>query len=86
MTNLDESSLGLHDPPMADMVKFSSKIRPEVLDDLRKLAEETGRTLASVLNEAAEQYLGRERVRPAFRDAAEHVMEENAELLTRLAR
>lgn len=71
---------------MGDMVKFSSKIRPEVLEDLRRHASEAGRTLASVLNEAAEQYLARERVRPAVRDAAEAVMDDHAELLERLAR
>lgn len=71
---------------MGDMVKFSSKMRPEVLEDLRRHASEAGRTLASVLNEAAEQYLARERVRPAVRDAAEAVMDEHAELLERLAR
>lgn len=71
---------------MGTMAKFSSKMRPEVLDELRKHATESGRTLASVLDEAAEQYLARERVRPAFREAAEQVMDEHAELLERLAR
>lgn len=61
-------------------------MRPEVLKEFRKLAAESGRTLASVINEAAEQYLARRRVRPAFRDAAEKVMDQHAELLERLAR
>ncbi|MFW5877031.1 MAG: CopG family transcriptional regulator [Myxococcota bacterium] len=71
---------------MAGSVKFSSKMRPEVLEALRKHAAESDRTLASVLNDAAEQYLARARVRPAFRQAAEQVMDEHAELLERLAR
>ncbi len=71
---------------MGDQVKFSSTMRPELLEELRRHAAESGRTFASVLGEAAEAYLARERVRPAFREAAEQVLEEHAELLARLAR
>lgn len=71
---------------MAGSVKFSSKMQPEVLEALRKHAAQADRTLASVLNEAAEQYLARVRVRPAFQRAAEQVMDEHAALLERLAR
>jgi predicted DNA-binding protein len=71
---------------MSETVKFSSKMRPEMLEAMRAHAAEAGRTVASVLDEAVEQYLARERVRPAFRDAAEQVMSEHAELLERLAR
>lgn len=71
---------------MAGYVKFSSKMRPEVLEALRQHASRSERTLASVLNEAAEAYLARAQVRPAFRAAAEQVMDEHAELLDRLAR
>lgn len=71
---------------MSDAVKFGSKMRPELLDELRRHAAESGRTLASVLDEAATQYLAHKRVRPAFREAAEQVMSEHADLLERLAR
>lgn len=71
---------------MAEMTKFSSQLDREVLEQLRALAKESHRTLASVLNEAATEYLERVRVRPAFRDAAEEVMTEHDELLRRLAR
>lgn len=71
---------------MKKAVKFSSQMRPDLLDELRRVATESGRTLASVLNEATELYLQQARVRPAFRDAAEAVMDEHAELLERLAR
>lgn len=68
------------------MIKFSSKIRPEVLEKARAYAAEEGRTLASVVDEAVAQYLERVRVRPAFVSAAEEVMDRHAELLERLAR
>lgn len=71
---------------MADAVKPSSEMRPELLEQLRRHAEASNRTLASVLDEAAEQYLARERVSPAFREATEHVLDEHADLLERLAR
>lgn len=71
---------------MADMVKFSSKLRPETLEQARQHAADAGRTLASVLDEAVAEYLARKRVRPAFREAAEQVMNRHAELLERLAR
>jgi len=71
---------------MGETVKFSSKMHRQVLDDLRRHAAETNRTLASLLTEAARQLLERERVRPAFRALVEEVMDEHAELLERLSR
>jgi hypothetical protein len=67
-------------------VKFSSKMDAKVLRELRAFASESHRTLTSVLDEAAADYLERARVRPAFRRAAERVLERNADLLARLAR
>ena len=71
---------------MSEMVKFSSQMRAEVLAAAREHAAESGRTLASVLDEAVAEYLERARIRPAFRDAAERVIDQHAELLERLAR
>lgn len=68
------------------MVKFSSKLDEAVLEELRGYAKESGRSIASVLTEAVEEYLARARVRPAFRSAVEEVLEEHDELLERLAR
>ena len=68
------------------MVKFSSKMDAEALDDLRAYAREEGRTVAGVLSEAVSDYLAKKRVRPAFREAAEAVMAEHDELLHRLAK
>jgi hypothetical protein len=67
-------------------VKFSSKMDAKKLRELRAVAKESGRTLSSVLEEAAAQYLEHARVRPAFRKAAMRVLDRNAELLARLAR
>ena len=71
---------------MGEKVKFSSKMDPAVLEAIRAYAAQSDKTVASVLTEAAEQYLARLRVRPAFLEAADAVMEEHAELLSRLAR
>lgn len=77
-------------PPSLKIVgaqtKFSSQMDREILDQLRAHARQAGRTLASVLNEAASDYLERSRVRPAFREAVDAVIDEHDELLTRLAR
>lgn len=70
---------------MSDPVKFSSKIDPQVLEDLRQHAKETGRSISSLMTEAVASYLERARVRPTFVDAAEQFMDENQELLDRLA-
>jgi len=70
---------------MSDKVKFSSKMDPGVLDGLRDYAQANGRTLSSVLNEAASEYLAREQVRPAFRRAADEIMDAHSALLKRLA-
>jgi hypothetical protein len=58
----------------------------EALEALRAHAHEEGRTLASLLTEAVRDYLARKRVRPAFREAAEAVLQEHDELLARLAK
>ncbi|MEM1034324.1 MAG: hypothetical protein AAF928_12550 [Myxococcota bacterium] len=68
------------------MTKFSSQLDARVLEQLRTFAKESHRTLASVLNEAATEYLARARVRPGFRETAEVVMTEHEELLRRLAK
>ena len=70
---------------MGGLTKFSSQIETEVLDELRAYSKAEGRTLSSVLTEAGRLLLGRVRVRPAFHDASIEVMNENDELLKRLA-
>jgi hypothetical protein len=67
-------------------VKFASQIDPQVLKELRVYAHDEGRSISGIVSEAVAEYLARARVRPVFRDAAELVMAENAELLARLAK
>lgn len=67
-------------------VKFSSKMDAKILKALRAHAAREGRTLSAVLTASAEQYLERVATRPAFRTAAREVLDDHAELLTRLAR
>jgi hypothetical protein len=67
-------------------VKFSSKMDSRVLKALRAHAAREGRTVSAVLTTAAEEYLERAALRPAFRKAAREVLDEHAELLERLAR
>lgn len=67
-------------------VKFSSKMDAKVLKSVRAHAEREGRTVSVVLTAAAEEYLEREALRPAYRKAAREVLDEHADLLARLAR
>ncbi|MGF1508712.1 MAG: hypothetical protein ACFB9M_04320 [Myxococcota bacterium] len=71
---------------MSESVKFSSKMDAATLEALRAMADESGKTFSSLLNEAVQEYLERARVRPAFRAAMDEVLGAHAELLERLAR
>lgn len=71
---------------MSEMAKFSAQMEKQTLEALREYAKVEGRTLASVLTDAARLLLERARVRPAFHDAAVEVMNEHDELLRRLAK
>ena len=71
---------------MGKMVKFASQIEDKALKELKKYADESNRSISGVLTEAVEQYLERARVRPAFRDAVDKVLDENEELLKHLAK
>ncbi len=69
--------------------KFSSQASPEVLAELRKIAEAEGRQLQSVLDEAMRDYIERKRkgrprrhVLAAFADS----LEEFDDLYRRLAK
>jgi hypothetical protein len=71
---------------MTPLVKFSSKIDPRVLKELRVYAKESGRSISVLVTEAVAEHLRRVRVRPAFRGALDQVISEHDELLKRLAR
>lgn len=66
--------------------KFATQIDEQVLKDLRRYTEATDRSISSVVSEAVAEYLERVKVRPAFRNAMDEVLDEHAKLLERLAK
>lgn len=66
-------------------IKLVTQIDEKLLKDLESYVNETGRTMSNVVNEAITEHLRRHQLRPAFRDAANEVLDENVDLLTRLA-
>lgn len=66
--------------------KFATQLDEAVLRRLRRFAREQDRSISRIVTEAVAEYLDRAEVRPAFRRAAEEVLDENRELLERLAR
>jgi hypothetical protein len=71
---------------MSTTVKFSSKLEESVLQDLKDYAAESSTDIYVILNKAVEEYLAKVRVRPVFMNAAASVIDENEELLQRLAK
>ena len=66
--------------------KFATQIDEATLEDLRAYSKSTGRTISVVVSEAVGEYLKKSSVRPAFRNAMDEVLEDNAELLSKLAK
>lgn len=66
--------------------KFATQIDEQVLKDLKSYVKEADRSISSVVTEAVSEYLERSRVRPAFRSAMDEVLNDNEELLRRLAK
>ena len=58
----------------------------KTLRELRDYAAECGKPIAMILNEAVSEYLARADARPVFLDAAQKVIDENSDLLERLAK
>jgi hypothetical protein len=71
---------------MGNKVKFATQIDEKVLKDLKKYVDNSEQSISSIVSLAIAEYIDRARLRPAFRDAMEEVMEEHAELLDRLAK
>lgn len=67
-------------------VKFATQVDAAVLRELRATAKATGQSISRLVEDALVEHLRRVRVRPAFRRAADEVLEEHAELLARLAK
>ncbi len=66
--------------------KFATQIDEKTLQELRSYAKSTGRSISSVVNEAVGDYLNKSRLRPAFREALDEVLDDHEALLERLAR
>ncbi len=66
--------------------KFATQIDEKVLKNLKSFVAENDRSISSVVSEAVAEYLERIKVRPAFRQAMDEVLDENEELLKRLAK
>lgn len=66
--------------------KFATQIDEKVLKDLKTYVNQADRSISSVVSDAVSEYLSRAKLRPAFRNAMEEVLNEHAELLQRLAK
>ena len=66
--------------------KFATQIDEKVLKDLKAFVNQTERSISSVVSEAVAEYIHRARVRPAFQNAMDEVLNDHAELLKRLAK
>ncbi len=67
-------------------IKFATQIDEEVLKDLKAYVRQTDRSISSVVTEAVAEYIHRAKLRPAFRDAMNEVLDNHAELFKRLAK
>ena len=66
--------------------KFATQIDEKTLKDLKSYTKETDRSISSVVNEAVAEYLHRSKLRPAFRNAMDEILDDHQELLKRLAK
>jgi uncharacterized membrane protein YheB (UPF0754 family) len=66
--------------------KFATQVDGRVLKELRNFAEQSDKSISKIVTEALEEYLNKIRVRPIFLSAMDEVIEEHADLLTRLAK
>jgi hypothetical protein len=68
------------------VVKFATQIEAKVVKELRLVAKELDKSISKIVTEALAEHLRRVRVRPAFRRAMDEVLDDHADLLSRLAR
>lgn len=66
--------------------KFATQIDEKVLKDLKAYVDAADRSISSVVTEAVAEYLQRVKIRPAFRNAMDEVLDEHSEQLKRLAK
>ena len=66
--------------------KFATQISQEVFRDLQAYVSESNRKISDVVDEAIEAHLKTVRVRPAFRSAAEQIINQHSKSVRRLAK
>lgn len=66
--------------------KFATQIDEQVLRDLKSYAQTQDRSIGRIVSDAVAEYLKKSQVRPAFREAMNEVLDDHAELLSRLAK
>ena len=66
--------------------KFATQIDEATLEGLRAYSRSTGRSISAVVSEAVGEYLNKSSLRPAFRNAMDEVLDDHAELLSKLAK
>jgi predicted solute-binding protein len=66
--------------------KFATQMDEKVLKDLKTYVNEADRSISSVVTEAVSEYLQRSKLRPAYRNAMDEVLDDHQELLRRLAK
>jgi hypothetical protein len=66
--------------------KFSTLVDEKVLKELKQHSYESGKSISWLVSEALVEYLDRTRTRPAFLSAMHEVLEDNSDLLKRLAK
>ncbi len=72
--------------PTMNAKKFATQIDERVLKELKSFVKASDRSISSVVNEAVAEFLERSKLRPAFRNAMDEVLNEHEELLRRLAK
>lgn len=76
----------LHEQWGMNFKKFATQVDADVLEELKKYAAESDRSISGIVSESIREYLAKVRVRPVFRSALEEVLNSNEELLKRLAK
>ncbi len=67
-------------------VKFATLLEKPIKAKLTAYAKESNQSISGIVNDALDLYFKQRMVRSNFREAAELVISENRELLTRLAK
>ena len=71
---------------MGKMIKFATQVDEKVLKDLKAFAQENHKNISGIVSDALNDYLKKVKIRPAFLKAIDAVLDENDELLRRLAK